>query len=72
MTKLDKLLEAMAAQDWRKALSIAAKFPRLGDHKDAIIRAHEAYEHPDFYQQLGHDISQLIQIGIDALNQRYK
>ncbi len=71
MTKLEQLKHQMNKGNWRKALSIAAKFPRLGDDKDTIALAHEAYEHPQFYKQLGHDIDALISNGIDALIKRY-
>jgi hypothetical protein len=62
----------MAAGEWRRALSLAAKFPRLGTHKNAIVDAHEAYTHPDFYRQLGKDVDAVIQAGIAALKDRYK
>lgn len=42
-TKISILREHMAAGRWQKAISIAAKFPRLGEHKETILRAHGAY-----------------------------
>lgn len=66
-TKLSQLLALMATNQWEKALSMAAKFPQLGDEKAVIIRAHEAIEHPHFYQQLGHDLDTIKQTGIVAL-----
>ena len=53
MKKIDILKNAMASNDWEKALSVASKFPRLGEHKNSIIRAHEAIVNPRFYSQLG-------------------
>jgi hypothetical protein len=69
--KIDLLMNAMDENDWGKALSIAAKFPRLGEHKNDIIRGHEAITMPRFYQQLGLDTDELISNGIEALKARY-
>lgn len=71
MKKIDLLKNAMSSHDWKKALSIASKFPRLGEHKDEIIRAHEALVNPRFYSQLGFNIDEIIQNGIRALQERY-
>ena len=70
-TKLSKLLAAMAADDWRKALSIASKFAQLGDEKVPITRAHDALLRPDFYRQIGKDPSALVDEGKAALRRRY-
>ena len=70
--KIDLLKKEMQAENWRKALSIAAKFPRLGIERDAIIKGHEAFEHPEFYKQLKKDPEEMIAEGIAALKRRYK
>lgn len=70
-TKLSKLAAAAHAGDWQTALRIAAKFPSLGDQRDAIKRAHEAHSNPAFYQQIGKDPEALIAAGIEALKARY-
>jgi hypothetical protein len=69
--KIDLLRAAMDSNDWKKALSIAAKIPRLGAHKDPIIMGHEAYTNPRFYAQIGKDPDVLINEGISALKERY-
>lgn len=69
--KIDELRAYMRAGNWRAALSLAAKFPRLGDHKVRIQRAWEAYARPDFQRQLGRDPAALIADGIAALHERY-
>ena len=69
--KIDLLKAAMEAEDWKKALSIASKFPRLGEYKSVIVRAHEAFTNARFYSQLGFDPNSLIQEGIQALQIRY-
>jgi hypothetical protein len=61
----------MRAGKWEHALRIAARFPRLGADKVAIVRAHEAYTNPRFYLQLGLDPETLKQEGMRALIERY-
>ena len=69
--KIDLLRDAMNAGEWKKALSIAAKFPRLGTQRTQILRGHEAYTNPRFYAQIGKDPEHLIAEGIAALKERY-
>ena len=71
MKKIDMLKNAMISLDWNKALSIASKFPRLGEHKNDIVRAHEALINPRFYAQLGFNLDEVLQKGIQALRERY-
>ena len=70
-TKISQIRAAVAANDWRTALSIAAKFPQLGEHKKAIVTAHECLVHPGFYRQLGKDEAALIEAGKAAMCERY-
>ena len=70
-TKLSVLKAAAAEGDWKKAISIAAKFPVLGAEKAAIMSAHEAFVRPQFQQQLGRDCGALIDAGINALRKKY-
>jgi len=69
--KIDLLRAAMAAVEWEKALSIAAKFPRLGEHEFAIRCGNEAAQRPEFQRQLGKDPQAIIDAGIAALKERY-
>lgn len=71
LKKIDLLINAMKLEDWKKALSIAAKFHDLGVYKADIVRAHECIHYPDFYKQLGKNPEKLIQKGITALKIRY-
>lgn len=71
MTKLAQLIAALRAYDAPKALSIAAKFPRLGDQRERIQRAHAAATNPRFYKELGRDPNALVRDGIAALHERY-
>lgn len=61
----------MAAGRWQKAISVAAKFPHLGEHRNAILGAHGAYTNPRFYEQIGKDIDALKEAGHAALITRY-
>ena len=69
--KIDLLRAAMDAGEWDRALSIAAKFPRLGEHEFAIRCANEAAQRPEFQRQLGKDPQTIIAAGIAALKERY-
>ena len=70
-SKIRRLKAAMQGGHWRLALRIAARFPRLGTYKTAIVRAHEAYSNARFYRQLGYDSEQLKAAGRRALIKRY-
>ena len=69
--KIDVLRAHMAAQEWRKAVSLAAKFPRLGDEKEVITRAQTAFVNPGFLRQIGKDPESCIEAGKVALIRRY-
>ena len=71
ITKLSKLEAAYRSGDHREALRIAAKFPRLGEHKEPITRAWAAIQSPDFYRAIGQDPASLVAGGIEALRVRY-
>ena len=71
MKKIEALRACMKAEDWRGAIRIAAKFPRLGDEKEAITRAHLAYTHPRFLLQINKDPAACIETGKAALIARY-
>jgi hypothetical protein len=65
------LRAAMDSEDWHEALRIAAKFPILGTQKEAIQRAWQAVQRPDFYRAIGKDPAELITDGVRALQERY-
>lgn len=69
--KIDTLTRHMRSEDWGRALRVAASFPRLGEHRASIVRAHEVLAHPGFYAQLGRDEDQILSAGIAALRSRY-
>ena len=70
-TKTAELIGYMRAEDWTRALSLAAKFRMLGRHRAAIHRAHQARQHPSFYRGMGRDPERLVAEGITALQLLY-
>ena len=70
-TKKARLLQMMAAEDWPAALKLAAAFPRLGEHRDAIQRAYSALQHPEWSRQMRRDPAADVEAGIQALRERY-
>lgn len=71
MTKLETLKAAAAAGDWQRAIAIAARFPRLGAHRNAVLDAHSAYTNPRFLVQIGRDVDGCIAAGKSALMAAY-
>ena len=70
-TKLSAVTAAMESNDWQRAIALAAKFPRLGSERNAILDAHGAYTNPRFAVQMGKDLDTLKLGGINALRARY-
>ena len=71
-TKLSILRAHMARGDWTRAISLAAKFPRLGEHRAAILDAQLAATNPAFCRGIKKDPEQLIEAGKAALLARYR
>jgi len=70
-TKLSKLVDLMTTGKWDAALSMASKFPRLGEHADDITRGDAAIKNRRFYTQIGQNPDELRSAGIAALKKRY-
>lgn len=70
-TKLSQLKAKYASGDKIGALAIAAKFPRLGEFKEAIQKAWAAHKDPGFYRQIGQDPDALKEAGFKALEVSY-
>jgi hypothetical protein len=70
-TKTSIIRGHMEAGDWRKAISVAARLPRLDVHRVAILSAQGAYTNPGFYRQIGKDPETLIAAGKAALLERF-
>lgn len=70
--KIDTLRNLMNAGDWPAAVRFAAKFPRLGAERDAILRAKDALNNPEFYRQIGQYPDSLFEAGVQALTLRFR
>jgi len=69
---IDKLRAHWAAGEYRKALKLAAAWPRLGEHKKIIQQAWSATNNPDFYRQLNIDPDAVYAAGLAAIAERYE
>lgn len=69
--KITTLRRHMDANDWPKAIALAAKFPRLGAHRNAILDAQMALTNPNFCRGIKKDPQQLIEAGKAALITAY-
>ena len=70
-TKLSKLKQAWDSGTKTEALRIAAKFPQLGEQRDAITQGWSAHQNPAFYKEIGKDPVALIERAFEALIARY-
>ena len=71
MKKIDELKALMTAGEWHKAIRFAARFPRLGDERQAIQTAASALLSPGLYRQMGKDPDAMVAEGVAALKGRY-
>jgi hypothetical protein len=72
IAKTTLLRQAAGRGDWQRALSIAARFPQLGAHKEAITGGHCAIQNPAFYEELGQDPGDSSSNRLEALRIRYQ
>lgn len=70
-TKLSAVRTAFEAGDVRTAIALAAKFPRLGDQRAAILDAHTAFVNPRWTSAMKRDAAADIAAGARALAERY-
>lgn len=69
--KLTQAKRLADAGDWVGCLRIVAKFPQLGDQKEAITRGWAARRHPALYREMGHDPDTLWAAAVRACCTRY-
>ncbi len=69
--KIETLREHIQGGRRVEAIKFAAKFPRLGAGRNAILSAKDAIQNPDFYRQLKKDPEAVIQAGWQALLLQY-
>jgi hypothetical protein len=71
VTKLSLLRDAAAAGNWNEAIRIAARFPRLGDARNAVLDGQLAITRPDWCRQLRKDPEAMIAAAKAALVAQY-
>ena len=71
-TKIGDLKAAAAAGDWESAIRIAAKFPRLGSYRSAILDGHLALTNPRFLSEIGKNPNDCIEAAKKALILAYR
>jgi len=70
-TAAAQLRELWEAGEYRKALKLAAGWPRLGGYADAIRAGWSAANNPRMYRELGKDPEALVAEGLRAISARY-
>lgn len=73
MKKSEIVREAVASGDMKKALRIAKDF-RIGvtaEERDTMSRAYECILYPEFYRQIGTDIQEAIEKGVEVVEALY-
>ncbi len=70
-TKSSLLRSALASGDVRRAVSIASKFPRLGEIRGAVLDAQMAFTNPAFCRGIKKDPAALIAAGHAALAAKF-
>ena len=70
-SKVSFVRAAMASGDWARALALAARFPRLGVHRAAILDGHTALSNPRFAVALHRDVAADVAAGRLALCAAY-
>ena len=71
VTALQTLKDLWGAGEHRKALKLAASWPRLGEHKRAITQGWAATSNPAFYREIGREPAELYRNGLAAVATRY-
>jgi hypothetical protein len=70
-TALQELEDLWAAGEYRKALKLAASWPRLGEHKDAIRGGWDATVNGRVHREMGKDPDTMYAAGLAAVAARY-
>jgi len=70
-TKLAQVRNAMAEDDWERAIVLAAKLRSLGKYQKPIDRAADFLNHPALYEQMGYDRGKTIEEAVAALKEKF-
>src|SRR5882757_7078006 len=70
-SKTERIKTALADGDWLSALRTPSRFHDRSCDTLTFKRGFDAYQHPDFYRQLGKDPEMLINEAITRLHARF-
>lgn len=73
MISKTKLINKLLAKgEESKALTVASRLARLGEHRDDILRAKAAKLSPELYTQMGYNVRDVIDQGHIAVYRRFQ
>lgn len=73
MISKTKLINKLLAKgEESKALTVASRLARLGEHRDDILRAKAAKLSPGLYTQMGYNVRDVIERGHIAVYRRFQ
>jgi hypothetical protein len=70
-SKTERIRTTLDRRDWLAALRIASRFHDRSNDTLMFKRGFDAYQHPDFYRQLGKDPDKLVDAAIKRLQARF-
>jgi hypothetical protein len=70
-SKTEQIKTALDHGDWLCALRTASRFHDRSDDMLTFKRGFDAYQHPDFYRQVGKDPEELVGAAIKRLQKRF-
>jgi hypothetical protein len=70
-SKTERIKTALDRDDWLSALRVASRFHDRSADTLTFKRGFDAYQHPDFYRQLGKDPDKFINAAIERLQARF-
>jgi hypothetical protein len=70
-SKTERIRMTLDRGDWLSALRIASRFHDRSNDTLVFKRGFDAYQHPDFYRQVGKDPDELFNAAIERLQARF-
>ena len=71
LSKSELIRTTLARGDWLSALRVASRFHDRSDDTMAFKRGFDAFQHRDFYRQLGKNRDKLIQSAVERLQDQF-
>lgn len=70
-SKADRIRTALADGDWLSALRTGAHFYDRSTDTILFKRGFDAYQHPEFYRQLGKDPDKMVEAAMTRMHARF-